>query len=227
MRFVGSAMGISAIQLAADDVMPSKGLLQSDLISFIAQKYSFLGRPEVQDGGVLNFQSGAFVRNEERFPIVQMTLLRDGDLVTANDTDTADIILQDLLNQLNTELGYRYRREVVSNRLYVSALVVEFEDSFVKRLDPLSQLREAFSPYLADDANIYKLKRLGFGKDSNPSPLNIIGPSPTVSDMLYQDFVIERRAGVPLERNFFFSSAPLKTSEHMKMLEQIERSLMS
>jgi hypothetical protein len=38
-------------------------------------------------------------------------------------------------------------------------------------------------------------------------------------------FILERRAGIPFDKERYYSSAPIKTQDHITLLEEIERSI--
>jgi hypothetical protein len=45
---------------------------------------------------------------------------------------------------------------------------------------------------------------------------------PTLEALENADFIIERRATADYSKNLYFSSAPMTTSEHLKILTKIE-----
>ncbi len=65
------------------------------------------------------------------------------------------------------------------------------------------------------DAQLYTF-RLNFDPSRIPGRLGPINPT---------NFLIERRVGVPYERNRYFSQANTTTEKHLELLEQIERSV--
>jgi hypothetical protein len=71
------------------------------------------------------------------------------------------------------------------------------------------------------DGAPFKTKRLafGYGDITQSTPLQSLDEFKNV------DFLIERRAGEPYSKNRYFSSAPLRTIDHVRVLEQIEKSI--
>jgi len=64
----------------------------------------------------------------------------------------------------------------------------------------------------------FPFKRLAYGGVTSSS-------SPTLSsidEIENADFIIEPRAGEPLERHRYFSSAPTQTAIHTRIMEMIE-----
>ena len=64
------------------------------------------------------------------------------------------------------------------------------------------------------------LKRLAFGPQTKGVHLQV-----SLENIDELDFTIERRSGRSFEDNRYFSSAPLRTSDHLVCLEQIEKLL--
>ena len=69
----------------------------------------------------------------------------------------------------------------------------------------------------------FEIKRLAFGGGDVPNPQMQL--QPTIEAIERSDFLMERRAGAPYEVNRYFCAAPIKTAEHIKVLELIEREL--
>jgi len=69
----------------------------------------------------------------------------------------------------------------------------------------------------------FEIKRQAFGGGGVPNPQMQL--QPTIEAIERSDFLMERRAGAPYEVNRYFCAAPIKTAEHIKVLELIEREL--
>jgi hypothetical protein len=133
----------------------------------------------------------------------------------------ADNVLTDFLEQCDEQFEYRYRAANPAH-LFASALVVEFSEDFVERATTFNAIQQTINEGLGSPEPPYKLKRIAFGYDSsNEVGINLSIPM-TVSRALPTDFAIERRAEEPMGRNRFFCLAPLRTSDHIALLEKIE-----
>jgi hypothetical protein len=63
----------------------------------------------------------------------------------------------------------------------------------------------------------FKIKRLAFGSGDPAPPQSL-----DVDVAKTADFVLERRSGEPYSLNRYFTSAPMTTSAHIRLLEAIE-----
>jgi hypothetical protein len=107
--------------------------------------------------------------------------------------------------------------------LYTSAVVVEFEKNFVERTKAFRIIQQVINNEISIDLNNYQLKRLSYGYNIQGD----IGVVQSVDQLIATDVSIERRAGEPAERNRFFCTAPLRTDDHLLLLEKIERAVIN
>jgi len=49
---------------------------------------------------------------------------------------------------------------------------------------------------------------------------------PNIDQIERSDFLLERRAGASYQQNRYYSGAPMKTADHIRLLEIIERELL-
>ncbi len=225
MKLVNSTHGTAAVHVSADDVVPRSGVDIRQLVEFVGKTYQFMAKPTFPEGvppfviPAFTFQSGVFVSGESKWPIFQLAIIPNGDVVTAPDTDIAERALNDFIALLDTEFGYRFAG---AEKTYVfqSNVVVEFDR-------PLEEAIEAFGRIetILNGASIrpqpFKIKRLTFGI-GEPVQAQVLN---STDDLQKSDFSIERRAGEAYEKNRYFSSAPCKTSDHLQLLQDIERAI--
>ena len=189
--------------------------------------YGFANRPNIPPNAppqafpILTFQQGRFINNEGTFPIHQLVIYQNGDLVSAANTEVAEVILDDYIVNLNTNYGYRYEGKP-QKRYYLSTVVVEFEADIVEQVKVLRKIREILTHEIRRDEASFNIKNLVFGTGD---PVVGVISSPEIIER--SDFTIERRGGEPYERNRFFSSAPVRTPDHVRILELIETSIRS
>lgn len=226
MRVLNPIGGTAAVRCISDEVLPQRGFLQRDLIEFVAQLYAFHVRPALPPNvpalPVLQFQAGKAIINREEIIIQQLVIFPDGDAVVAQTTDLAQIVMEDLLTKLDAGLAYRYR-EARLEWVYTSALAVEFDARFVERTSAFAVMQRAANEATRGALGSFGLKRLAFGTSVEMEA----GSTLLVGQFARSDFSLERRATVPLEHNVFFSTAPLRTSDHEAYLERIEREAIS
>jgi len=220
MKLISSLSGVAAVRMNGEETSPANGLLQRDLISRIAQWYEFSVVPPDSPGGnpLLQFQSGICHMGENRIPITQLLITSDGDAISAQNTSLADRVLTDYLTHLEKEMAYRLEG-VQLDRIYQSYLLVELEQKLVDKMffdAGRLLIGEALG---ANSKSSYSIKRWTLGQDAS----NYLPSQPSLVQFLPTDFVIERRANEPFERNRFFCTAPLTTQAHIDILERMER----
>ena len=142
----------------------------------------------------------------------------DGDMISSANTELADYALTVLIEYLNNEFGYTLNP---SHRYYSSTIVVDFE----KEIGDLIPSFKAIQKIIGDegDENSFELLRIALSRGASRKPAP---PAASPLDGVERtDFVIERRANLPFSANRFFCTAPMRTDEHIKALEKIEKLL--
>jgi hypothetical protein len=228
MKMIVAMQSIAAISVMSDAVMPENGLLQHDLINFVGGLYNFSVKPQIppamagQVFPVLLFQAGKALIADSAYPINQIAVVQNGDIVTASSTEVADLILDDYVSKLDSGLGYKIAASKHSKKMYVSNMVVQF-DRPIERPDSLiSKIGNLLNQKIPRPDKPFNLKRLAFGAgDFMAMQL------PTIEAIENADFIIERRAAADYSENIYFSSAPVTTNEHLKILAQIEDEILN
>src|SRR6266851_2219041 len=203
MKVILGALGMVSVRVAGDDVVPERGLLQRDLVQSVGDLYSFAVRPNIPPNAppqafpILTFQQGRFVHTDGIFPIQQLVILQNGDLVAAANTDIAELVMNDYIEHLSTQLGFRYKN-VPQTRYYASTLVVEFGEDFGNRISELQKILQILTDEMPSAGNVYHLRSVDFGY--NDPITNLTAPE----DLDRVGFKIERRIGEPYQRNRFF-----------------------
>jgi hypothetical protein len=224
MKLINSLQGVTAIQVSADDVLPLRGLVISDLIRFIGDTYQFVIRPQITSELALaqnfTFQAGEFSKGDDKFAIAQLSILPNGDVITAASTEISQMIMDDYIERLDNVLNFRYDSAEM-RRLYLSGLVVEFEaPGIAEKIESIAKIESILNREIHRAEVPFKIKRLAFGYgDVNVQPIL------SIDSIEKSDFVLERRTGEPYSKNRFYSSAPVSTSEHVRILNLIEQVL--
>jgi hypothetical protein len=228
MKMIVAMQSIAALSVLSDTVVPENGLLQQDLISFVGDLYNFAVKPQIPPGmagqvfPVLLYQAGKATINDSSYPINQLAVVQNGDIVTASSTEVADLILDDFISKLDSGLGYKIGASKHKKKMHVSNMVVQFDrpieqpDSLIFRVGNLlnEKMPRADKPF--------NLKRLAFGSGDFT-----IQQAITIEAIENADFIIERRAGANYSENIYFCSAPVTTNEHLKILAQIEDEILN
>jgi len=218
MRLIGYLQGFAAMREKVEEYLPERGIVQRELVELVRTRYEFQVFPQLGPGVLpqptLLFAGGKFPGDGDSFGIYQLAMKEDGDVVVATTTEQADKVLNDLVNLLDVNLGYRLGTARITTR-YVSNMVVEFDKGFEDYIVSLSKMASAIND-LRVGRPAFNIKRISFGEGGiteTNDPLALVEAS---------DFLIERRTGTSYEANRYFCSAPLPTAEHLSLLERIE-----
>jgi hypothetical protein len=196
-----------------------------DAVKRIKERYQFMNAPErFEDLHPKNplaamqglvFQEGVFVANEKRIGILRLQfspgiILAD----TRATTDESEAILDDYIESANkiapeaiTPAGPTY---------FLSQIEVKIErpQGLFEKLPQYENAARIIDRHLEDDG--LKLPKYGFfgiNLNFDSHGLGILPPA---------FFNIERRVGFSFDKNVFFSQAPLRTKDHVALLEKLD-----
>jgi hypothetical protein len=221
MRFINSISGTVALHVSGDEVAPLRGINQRDFIEFIGNAYNFASKPQLLPPPLqtleVAFQSGTFVQGNERFLIMQLLSASNGDIVTAITTDIAEAVLNDYIEKLNAELGYRFSGKDGRRLTYQSNIVVQFDGRLEEKIKGLKEIESILAKEMPRSVP-FNLKKLTFG---HGNPIVAL----TLDNIENSDFSLERRGNELYSGNKYFCSAPVPTSEHIRIIEVLERNL--
>jgi hypothetical protein len=221
MKIIGSLQGHVAYKEAREEYQPLHGATYNDIINAVVQRYGFQSFPRILPGmpisPIMTFASGKYNHEGMSFAIAQLIMTEGGDVVLANSTEAAEIVLDDLIKTLDERLGFRLQ-QAHKEKLIVSNVVVEFDRGLEDYIRKLEQIVELIGAPLKDKPP-FRLKRLSFGVGDVVQFLPAPDPMPAMEGA---DFVLERRQGAKYEQNRYFSSAPMHTTDHLKVLERME-----
>lgn len=215
MKVVGHLNAVAAWRETIEEYAPLRGSYLPEIIAGVRMKYGFVSAPDADptDNSFM-FLQGKYQSESESFGVGMLLMEPYGDLAQTVTTDQAETFLTDFTRYLDETFGYRLTKSV-KRKSYVSNIVVEFDgpiESASETLTKIGALVQEIFPVGADVG----LKRLAFG--------NAV-LKPTVDQITQAenaDFLIERRAGSPYEANRYYCSAPLRSREHVQLLERIE-----
>jgi hypothetical protein len=198
---------------------------RSDAIERVKNRYGFKKAPErVADllpenplaaMQAMMFQEGVFVSNQKRIGIALLQFL-PGMIVadTRATTDDTDHFLDDYIASANA----RHADAITSTgpSYYLSQIEVKMErpqglwEGFTRYDDTAQAIDRLLSGY---GLTVPKYSFWGVNLNTNPHNLGVLPPA---------FFNIERRNGFAFESNTFFSQAPLKTKDHIALLEKLD-----
>ena len=116
MKVILPFQSSAAIRAQADEVVPELGMTFSELIAFVGDTYQFALKPQYPPNTPpvmmqnLIFQAGNLITEKDKYAILQLALVQNGDIATAATTDVADLILDDLVQKLDGQLKFRYAK---------------------------------------------------------------------------------------------------------------------
>jgi hypothetical protein len=252
MKLINSFQASCVLALALDDMRPTKGFTPLLVAQGIAKRLNITTpiRPGFRQnvpmpfgGAVASAALGpGAVGIGGTIPVLQMEapiLLPNGSIevngetvtslrveiapdfaninIIALTTDDGDQIANAIVEVLEQEFGFKDLKK--ASRIYASNLVFQFERGLEHYLEILTKIQKAIAPAMRASVGVEldpMFERLTFAFD----PLAL--PS---SKVQAAGFIIERRAGVPYSENRYFSGAPIRTQDHIRLLEQIEKLL--
>jgi len=224
MKLIISAWGAVFIHASADDVIPKDGVNQQDLIQYLTRTYKFASRPitaalpvQATQNQNLVFRSGKLTKGDQGYVIHNLVAFPNGDGVVGFTTESAEIVMNDYLDRLDADLKYRYK-DGIWKRTYASGVVIEFEFSLEERIPTFKAISAILDRTISREGRPFKPKSISFG-DGDPLAVDLQNDIDAASKT---DFTLQRRAGEPYSANRYYSVAPIKTQDHVKMLEEIE-----
>jgi hypothetical protein len=207
---------VSAL-LDAVDLIPQGKVFFPDLVNGIAAHCEFRKFPqevgkETPTAGIV-FEMGRWKDQ----PITKLTLFRDGVVLeTGSSTEDTESTLQEMLFWARKEIGIQFEPEMIKRKVFYSQVAVYF-DVWLDSLHPV--LGEAATA-LSEAATIQAAQPMLYRTAGI-----IIGVNALTAKYPTGVFTVERRLEVPDSENKYFSSAPLRTLEHLALLEKFERAL--
>ena len=224
MKLVLSVQGTASVKVSQDDVLPVQGLSQHEFTQFVGNLYGFEIRPNIPPNfpqqmvpPLWSFANGRFIDdNGDAYQILNLMAFQNGDAITAANTEYADLILNHYIEAIDSGLKFRYST-AKQERFYVSNIVVEFSVAIEQQISGIARILDILNKQIPRPHMPFSAKRMAFGAGD---PVNI---SFTTADAVARaDFTIERRASEPYSSNRYFSSGPVRTADHIRILEMIE-----
>jgi len=186
------------------------------LLKSFLDRYHFQKFPDKVANGSnsYQFEHGLF----EGRAIEAFDVYSDGFLVASkSDTSFIDGFVDDVLEFLDVDWGITLSKSNTVDRMYQSAFVFESKKNILKPLQAATKLADSLNERLA--------KTSGLDVEFNSFGISLSADQAKISSMKPSIFRIERRAGVEFDFGQYFTTAPLKTNDHLAMLEEWEKSL--
>jgi hypothetical protein len=223
MRIIAYDNSRVTLLFPLEEVSPLGGASGPAIFDAITKNYSFvkspdlsLPRAELEKTGY-KFEIGTFSKEGNDINIGEFAIFSDGIVVSALTTDDAEVFIDDLVAYIKVDHKFRDFNTTPVRR-FVSQIVVEFEKPLSSLIEAYDTISNAVSAKLE---TIYEAKiplglaRIEFQFDKLSEQ----------SSLLVPNFIIERRVGIPFNKERYYCSAPLRTRDHLEALTQIELAL--
>lgn len=219
MKLIQSISSRVVATFIADEVRPQSGLIPTEVVKAIVDRYQFLVIPELAELNKGNFRSmtfrgGGLVSGRRKIEILELGILEGGIVVDTNHSDDGEFVLDDLITWATSTFGLRQPITELKP-VFLSSLIVELDENISKRMDAFTQISSMLSKELLKLNGIegqYDYSRLAFNCD----------PALLPQGSMRTEFLIERRANVPFSENRFFCYSPFRTTTTVEILERIE-----
>jgi len=187
-----------------------------DLINQLKARYNFVQAPKNEDLLPSDPPKGAEFRhgrlpNDPKVIIDKLTVFNDGVAAdAAESTDYADQFLSDLQEWAKTAIP---KAMYSGPRFYLSQLEIKMEPPLETYVPSLKPIGEKITHRLAT----YGIQTTKYEVSAIHVNWDVFGkPAPQAGQ-----FFIERRVNVPFSENVWFAQAPLRTVDHLALLNEL------
>ncbi len=205
----------SCVTSLFDRTRPRGQLYLPHATSQISERYGFFGAPrKIEDFEArrLEFRHGIF----DGSAIEALDLYDDGIVVSSrSDTDLIEQFLDDFINWMEGHLNLSIIKTHTVERIFESILIVESDVDVFRPLEAYEGVARLIEKALQASSNLgvpYHKFSLALSADQTQNPA--LKPVP---------FRFERRLGVEFSRNQFYTAAPVRTKQHLEILEALEQ----
>lgn len=192
---------------------PTGQMFLPQAVAMINGRYAFSVSPDSfqeMSGSKIEFKHGLY----DGHAIDELTIYSDGIVISARaNTEFLDSYMKDLMDFVENELELEIIRTHSINKIYESNLIVEFSTSPLKALEQLEKVVDLVSKNLKSTSGLeleYEPFGIKFSSDDTKNP-----------QLKPTSFAVERRVGIGYEMNLYFSTAPLKTHDHLEVLQAL------
>ena len=182
--------------------------------AMLSHRYNFASYPSSYNdlsGDRIDFRHGEF----EGSAIESLEIYSDGIVITSrSDTDFIDKFFADFCQWIDDDLGLSMIKTHSIDRVYESNLIVEAERNILMPLEELSKISQLIENDLKEIS--------GLEVQFEPYGWTIAADQTHNPSLKPTAFRVERRLGIEFSMEQFATSAPLKTKQHLDVLEKLE-----
>ena len=191
-----------------------------ELIHWLRDEYKFIKVPQSPsdinpETKSLDFVDGSFTTDDGRSVFVALSIYNDGVIAdTRSSTRDTDAFLEDSIQGLSRAFDLEYLPEIIRTKAHISEINFHTENQLDVINPKLRSFAEQLTAALGGKPE-YRVNGVTLAID----PLaNVTKPGP---------FTFERKINTGFSGNLYFSQAPLDTEEHLRLLAEFERLLLS
>jgi len=184
-----------------------------DLVKGIEARYRFLQAPKLVDEydctKGIRFLNGVFNKHVgvDRFELFANGIICEGKFAT----EELEGFVEDVFGWAEKEFGIPPSK---GPQAYLSHLEIHSETDIAEKFAAFSTFGQNLTDLLRSYGQAtaeFKVSMIGLHSDQTETPF----PKATA-------FVFDRRQGKPYSEQLYFSSAPLKTADHLRVLDKLE-----
>jgi hypothetical protein len=220
MKVIGIEYGRVSLLVDLVELGTHTGIYLPEATAFVQSRYSFVHVPTVpqasQNQQVYRFEQGRIAKGQKQYSISSFEVHPHGLVVQGTDTDAAEAFLDDFFKFGAEHLGMK-NPERPPAKVFLSSAVIEFNGDTNRLLNKWRELSKLISSQIEKQYGIkepVQISRLTM----QPDPQNI----PPRLSVLLNEFTIERRIYEPYSHQRYFSAAPLRTDDHISLLQKFE-----
>lgn len=209
------AIEISRVTALFRMTRPSGQPYLPHILAQVAERYRFGRAPNSIDelgGKKAEFRHGLFKGNA----IETLEVYTDGIIVTSrSDTDFIDEFVLDLVTWLENDHGFSMIETHTVSKMYDSTLLVETDRDVFQPFETYAEILRMIEKALQDSSGLeIAYQNYGLTLSADPTRNSALKPG---------HFRFERKEGIDFSRHQFYAAAPLKTKQHLQILERLDQ----
>lgn len=198
---------------------PIGGIYIPEFVKAVQEQYKFVTVPKAladfDRAKGIKFEHGYFMLEDRKIVLDRVDIFNNGISVgTRAYTEDVDQFLDSVIEWSTKVMGMRQDASSPTEKLFLSNVEVEMKNVLSTR----SKFSDAVSKALAKQLSEYGIQAKPFETIGITMHFDSLNLSPPIAT----NFKLERREGHEFGKDVFFSSAPLKTKDHLELLQQIE-----
>jgi hypothetical protein len=223
MELLNVNMARSIWLLDIPELNPRGKTIMPELLEWLKDNYNFEKAPSKvteldESTKALTFERGTFQIKEEVFVDVALKVFNDGLVAeTQSSTRNSEAFVEDILNAATKEFSLAYKPRMVRHKLYFSEIYV-FSEKTLESVHPgASEFAAKITNLLPSKLGVpFQVAAFSFWPTQSMAPPIVLGP-----------FRFERKLHTQPTEGKYYSTAPLHTDDHLRLLDEFESVFMS